>query len=325
MANNPERVLIISNPFSSRASEVQQHVIDPLMIGPIENREIVQFSVTNKDRFETIQQIADIIQPHDRIIVAGGDGTGSVTINGIMNAPNSTGVRVGFLPYGNFNDMAATFTDRSAKKYPIQLLTSDETITVHPLDIIVDQQHHQYALLYATVGWTALAAAEFDKPKKRNNLQQKNQANLASSLIDIANMYFRTRHSSYLPPFHRYAQAEQTRVTDILAINGPIMTKIIRSGQDIYQTDDFLSNDLDISQFFANSDLLGRSALNYIFGTHLTLPGVPRASDMINFTSPADVPLQIDGEVSLLTSISSLVITKDQLPTAQTISVIKTS
>jgi diacylglycerol kinase family enzyme len=324
MATHPERVLLISNPSSSRASEVQQHVIDPIMTGPLDDREIVQFSITDKDRFVTIQQIAAIIQPYDRVIVVGGDGSGSVTINGIMNAPDSTGVRVGFLPYGNFNDMATTFTHRSAKKYPLQLLTANETVTVHPLDVCVDQQHHQYALLYATVGWTALTAAEFDEPKKRTNLQ-KNQANLVSSLIDIAHMYFRTRHSSFLAPFHRPGQAVQTKTTDILAINGPIMAKIIRSGQDLYQTEAFLSNDLNISKFFANSDLLGRSALNYLFGTHLSLPGVHHTTDTIIFESPSDIPLQIDGEVSLLTGIHSLKITKDQLPNAQTITVIKTS
>jgi diacylglycerol kinase family enzyme len=325
MTSTPERILIISNPSSSRARDVQRYVIDPLSDASLVDKEIVQFSVTSKDRLVTIQEIAEVIQPHDRVIVAGGDGTGSVTINGIMNAPDSTGVRVGFLPYGNFNDMAATFTDRSAKKHPLQLVLSDETTTVHPLDVIVNQRHHQYALLYATVGWTALAAAEFDKPKKRTKLQQKNQANLAKSLTDIAKMYFQTRHSSFLPSFHRNGHDIQANTTDILAINGPIMAKIIRSHRDIYATGTFLSKDLNVSRFFANSDLLGRSALNFLIGTHLALPGTHRTEDTINFTSPADVPLQIDGEVSTLNGVSSLTITKNQSPDARTITVIKTT
>lgn len=322
MAENPERVLIISNPSSSRAKEVQRFIIDPLVNDPPVGKEMVYFTVTSKDRMVTAQQIAGVIQPNDRIIVAGGDGTGNVAINGIMNATDSTGVRIGFLPYGNFNDMASTFTDPSVKKQPRRLIESEKSASVHPLDIMVNQQHHHYGLLYATVGWTALAAANFDKPGKRSDLQNRKQTNLLSNLTDLAKLYFKTRKNSFLPPFHRDGFKIQTNTTDILAINGPIMGQIICSRQDMYAGQTFLRHDLDVSSFFANSNLLGRSALNYLLDTRLQLPGTNRTEDTLYFEHTSELPIQIDGEVFRLSDVNSLSITKDQTPDARTITVI---
>jgi diacylglycerol kinase family enzyme len=324
MTEITQRVLVITNPSSSRAKEVKEHVLDPLTKATPNGMEIVIFSITSKDRVVTARQIAAVIKPHDRIIVAGGDGTGNVTVNAILQTDDSTGVCIGFLPYGNFNDMASTFTDRLVKENPLVLLTAPSVVTAHPLDIRINKQHYQYGLLYATVGWTAFAAAEFDMPRKREDLQD-GQAHLLVNLFHVAKMYFKTRRSSYIPRFQRPGHELKPHTTDILAINGPIMAKIIKSQRALYETRSFLSKDLDVSKFYTNRALLSRSALNYLFRTRLSLPGVERTKDIIEFESPADFPLQIDGEVSLLSDVTSLTISKDQSPNAQTISVIKTS
>ncbi len=64
-----------------------------------------------------------------------------------------------------------------------------EIVDVHPLEVSVNDEHHRYALLYATLGWTARAAALFDDPETRRTLQQ-GRAGLLSSLLKIAPMYF---------------------------------------------------------------------------------------------------------------------------------------
>ena len=234
-----ERILVVRNPACSHASRVQSDVIDRLNDGGLAKGQLVEFSTPSADSDETIEKLREIIKPGDQILVPAGDGTGNAVANAYIDADNE-GVRIGFLPYGNFNDMAATFTDRKAQRDPMRLLNSDSTVEVKPLHVIKNGDHYRYGLLYANLGWTAQAAATFDDPNIREDLQN-GKTSLADNLFRFAKMYFKTRSSVELPAFRlKGSEVPHTKVTDILAVNGPIMGRIIRSGKIYYEGDTFL-------------------------------------------------------------------------------------
>ena len=318
-----ERILVVRNPASSHADQVEHDVMDCLYDNFTASR-IQEFWTPSSDYEVTTAEIAAAIQPGDSIIVAAGDGTGNATANAYLQA-NAEGTRLGFLPYGNFNDMAATFTDKAARKNPALLLgPTAKQVEVHPLNVIKNGEHYRFALLYATLGWTAVAAKIFDDPLARQALQS-GKATLPASLLNIAQMYFRTRSNAYLPPFRREGSiAVHEDVTDVLAINGPTMARIIKSQKHFYAGGDFLSCDLDVSKLYRNIEFLGRSGLNFALGTILSLPGTTVEADELLFDG-ATVPVQLDGECSVLENTQSIRITKQTTSDARTITVLKTT
>jgi hypothetical protein len=318
-----ERTLIIRNTASSDADKVQSEVVDRLQEN-LPSSSIHEFWTPSANRDITTEAIAEAIQPGDNIIVAAGDGTSNAVVNAYIQA-DVEGTKIGFLPYGNFNDMAATFTDTKTRRNPALLLAdSTQQVEVNPLEVSINGEHYRYAMLYATLGWTARVASLFDHPEARKGLQQ-GKANLAASLFDIANMYFKTRKAASLPPFNRTGGPNTHELTtDILAINGPIMAKIIQGQEPFYAGGEFLSKDLDVSGFFKNANFLGRSGINFALNTHFKLPGTTVTSDLLTFDG-ASLPVQLDGEFFQLETVDQLAISKDQSGSARKITILKTS
>lgn len=296
--NNHERTVVIHNTKSSHAANVAHGVFDRLDEAGIASTHFLTPSPHVEDN---IDAIANLVQPGDTVISAAGDGTANAVLNGLLTADHQD-VRVGFLGYGNFNDMAHTFNARSARRDPLALLRSEKSVELHPLAVTKNGEHWRYAGLYATLGWTAVAAAEFDDPRVREKLQHGG-ANIVSSLARLGLHYFKTRHISDIPPFYREDGRVREGTTDVLAVNGPIMAKIIRSGQDKYLDPDFLLRDLDVSGLFKNSGFLAASALG-------RMPGNLTTSDTLHFTHPSSLPIQVDGEFSRLDDVTDLTISK---------------
>lgn len=296
--NNTERLVVIHNTKSSHAANVVHGVFDRLDDAGID---AVHFLTPSPHVEDNIDAVANLVGPGDTVLSAAGDGTANAVLNGLLTADHE-GVRAGFLGYGNFNDMAATFNDRYARRDPLALLASQNTVELNPLSVTKNGEHWRYAGLYATLGWTAVAAAKFDDPKVREKLQHS-AANLVSSLARLGIHYFKTRHKSDLPSFYRSDGQLYEGLTDVLAVNGPVMAKIIRSGQDKHKDPDFLLRDLDVSGLFKNSGFLAASALG-------RMPGVAVQADELKFIQPASIPIQIDGEFSLLHGVNTLGISK---------------
>jgi hypothetical protein len=309
-AKTSERLVIVHNSNSSHASDVQANVFHALDAAGVTYTSHLTPSPSPQDN---IEDIAGFVRPGDTVLTAAGDGTGNVVGNSLLLA-NQPDVKVGFLGYGNFSDMAATFNAGKAKRNPLLQLQSDQTQALRPLEIMKNDEHWRYALLYATLGWTALAAHEFDNPKIREKLQ-RGGANIANSLARLGLFYFKTRHDSDLPSFTREGDIRYDHLTDVLAVNGPIMAKIIRSGKNKYADADFLSRDLDVSGLIKNSPFLVASGLGY-------MPGKLVTSDTLRFAEPATLPVQLDGEYTQLENVSKLQITKT--PAVPTLHVITT-
>jgi len=304
----PERLVIVYNTKSSHADKVQADVFDRLDGAGLT---YARYLTPSSNPEDTIDAVANLAEEGDIFLSAAGDGTANAVGNGLLLASQAN-VKVGFLAYGNFNDTAATFHSRRARRNPLALLEATGTTTLRPLEITKDDEHWRYALLYATLGWTALAAHEFDDPKTRERLQHGG-ANIVSSLARLGLFYFKNRHDSYLPPFERRDGSYHDNLTDVLAVNGPIMAKIIRSGKNKYTDADFLSRDLDVSGLIKNTPFLAASGCN-------AMPGSLAVSDTLLFDTPSSIPIQLDGEFTQLENVSKLQIRKSpKLPTLQVI------
>jgi len=298
-----ERIVVVRNPNSSNADRVNERVIHPLQ--KAYGKQVEVFKTPSKywqNNFEAMQKF---FQPGDNVIVAAGDGTANAAVNAL---PEDT--RIGFLPYGNINDMAATFTSQRDRRFPARLLLGDN-IKLHPLEVSINGEAYRQAALYATLGWTARVAELFDHPRRRRILRRSDN-HLIATFWEAAKMYAKTHNESQLPPFWTDENTEpRTGMTDVVAVNGPIMAKIIRSGRDFYAGNDFLAKELDVSSLAKSVHFLGMSALNHS-GVSLAFPDehiVPSID--IHFKEPSSVPLQLDGEYSLKHEVEHIRIDKD--------------
>src|ERR1700750_702794 len=100
----PDRIVVIRNPASSHAGSVQDEVITPFQDFGLSPGQLVEFDIPSRDVDTSTESLAALLQPGDRLISPGGDGTGNLAVNAAMLASHE-GVRLGFLPYGNFNDI----------------------------------------------------------------------------------------------------------------------------------------------------------------------------------------------------------------------------
>jgi hypothetical protein len=305
-----ERLIVVHNEKSSRAAHVPKEVFGRLDAAAVK---YVSFATPSPQPEDNIAAIASTVRPGDLWMFATGDGTANAGVNGLLQA-NQPDVTAAFLGDGNFNDMANTFSGRYARRDPLRLLASEQTTTLHPLEIRQNGEHWRYAALYATLGWTALAAHEFDDPAFREKIQHSRVKNLRS-LGHLGVYYFKTRRHAALPGFiyEDEPHVKHNQTTDVGAVNGPVMARVIRSGQPMYKNLDYLQWNLNVTPLVKNIPFLTASALNH-------MPGKPTRSSRLIFDHASRVPVQTDGEFTLLDNVESIEIQKNAaLPTLQVI------
>lgn len=302
MAEIHDRIIVVKNPACTHWDRVGANVLEPYRQLIQDGDQLVEFDIPIKGPKLDPEYLAEKIENGDRIIVPAGDGTGNFVVNAVMMSQR-VNTKIGFLPYGNLNDMASTFTGREGRKYPERLLWTEHNESATPLRIDVDSTFHKYALLYANLGWTARVAEVFDDPGVRQSYRGGSTGRLASAkrtaanLLRMADIYFHDRNNEVLPQYmYNGTYDHDFCPTDLLAINGPIMGNHIRTGRRYNETPDFLCSELDVRSLPRNVPFLGRCVLNRTPGFHMRLPGQEVAKADINFLSPANFKMQIDGE-----------------------------
>lgn len=290
------RLVISHNPHSSRASEVQRQVFDRLEAAGYVY-ETIEVRQAHLD--ENVARLAPQIRPGDIILSAAGDGSAHATAHAVM-AANQPGVSLGFLAYGNFNDLPNTFNSKFTLRDPVAFLDQASPREVWPINVAVDGQPLRSALLYATVGWTAQAAGQYDDPEVRHNITHGG-AGIVRSLGRTGVYYLKSRRSSGLPPF-RYA-GKVYKKTDLLFANGPAVARLFKTGSNYYLQSVFLFRMLNVRWVTPNLPFLVAGLLGRMRGE--AVPAVK-----IEFTAPYTGHLQCDGEVVNLKSIETIEVTK---------------
>ncbi len=291
-------LIVVSNPNSTGAREVQHEVLDVLEdLGITYDHIKTRFSRAS----DNIRDIEDRLPDSTRVISAAGDGTAEQLANVAIAKP---GIKLGILPFGNYNDTAYAHMHRHDTV--IDLVYSQSTLDRHPVSVEVNGDHETHAFSYATLGLLARIAAGFDDQASRERMRSAEGFTRTcrrygqAALDGIRNIHYR------LPPFSIDGGDVETGKTDIAIANNPHVAGLLHLPDTYFDTSYFgVRADLTITHprdifGFGMPALVGRDVL-------------ARASQMrIAFETVAQwLPLQVGGEYKELNDVHEIFVYKD--------------
>jgi len=292
-----KRLVIVFNGHSSKYARVKSEILDRIKIDWT-GYEIDQ----SKDVDGNAVELAKFIKFGDRLISAGGDGTATICANAMIISGKSE-LELGALPYGNFNDMARCF-----KRLSLDDITSAEvkTVDAYPLDVSVDGKHRRYGVCYFTVGLLAESTEIFDHAKIRFKLQQKKNS-ISYSLRVLVAWYVRNYHRRFMPRAFKLNGRTIKNATDYAAMNCTSAAGVLRDRHHYYRGTQFLSATTNLKNIFRLIGFIGWSVIWQV-------PGCASEKDVIEFTKPARVEIQGEGEYFWVNVKRNITITKSQQP-----------
>ena len=290
-----KRLLIVYNPNSSQYIHVKDEILSKTT--RLNGYMVGKFTI-EKAPFETnVKRLISVLRNGDLVLSAGGDATGAVCVNAILNSDKD--VTLAVLPYGNFNDLARTLKLKTLE----DVLHSSTVNNFYPLDILIDGKHWRYAACYVTIGMTAEAVAIFDQPKIRKKMQEGHKSSWRSYL-QLAGWYFKNRHKKqFLPDFELNGVKKHSRTSDYAAVNGSSMSRVMKGGKDYLKPQIFRSETERTVSFPRLFRLMTRSILHRV-------PGTDTKGDTLTFINPATVSLQAEGEYHTFENIRTIEIKK---------------
>lgn len=299
--SEPERLVIIHNPNSTRARRVGREVFDVLDSAEVK---YTPFATKSPEAEDNIDEMRDFIRDGDRIVVAAGDGTSMQAVNAVVREGHKESA-LGFLPFGNFRDLASVHPLRTADLIPSVGGSPLSIETLQPLTLDVNGEYRRDIPSYLTMGWTALAASQFGSQESRERMKSAPESfKLLNSLWQLGGNYLAHR-GEFLPPFHTsLSPLVQEAVSDVMAVNSPRVGRIVRFPLPFGSMDEFGFRQINVFSL-REAIPFGLKALASRADTELI-----KDIDIV-FESPSDVPIQTEGEFEYLEGISSLSIRKD--------------
>ncbi|MBQ9020157.1 hypothetical protein IJ096_02455 [Candidatus Saccharibacteria bacterium] len=287
-----QRLIIVYNPLSTRARKINEEVLAD--VRKLRGVMVGKFEVGKTTIVENARRLEGMLSDGDIVVTAGGDGTTEVGVNALCMSNKD--VRLGILPYGNFNDVARGFGLKSLGEV---LMAKEEE--VYPIEVKVNGGHYQYTMGYFTVGMFAMATEVFERKKVRERLK-RHDGNLIFSIWMLAGWYFKNRRRAKLPIF-RMDGREMKGVTDVLVVNGRTAAKVMRGGEYYYGRKMLvgvgrLSNLVSLGIFMMRS-MLGR------------IPGEEMGGVKLVFEKEAVVTMQAEGEYEKLEGVREMEFLKE--------------
>ena len=291
-----KRILIVYNPNSSRFIDVEKEVLIP--IKDYKGYLVGKYEVEKTNIEANVAKLSKLIQDDDLVISAGGDATGIIASNAIIKSKKDATLAV--LPYGNFNDLSRTLGTKTLSDVLDQKPTRKK---LYPLEIIVDGKFFRYATCYVTIGMTAEAVELFDNPKTRKKLQKGHKSSWRSYFYLMA-WYFKNRHKKqFIPEFTINGQTTAKKISDYCALSGKSMCRVMKGGDDYLKPKVFQSENCRLTNLWRLIKLMTAA----IF---VRTPGKPTTGDTLEFTKPATVELQAEGEYKVFKDIKKIEIKK---------------
>ncbi|RYC74628.1 diacylglycerol kinase family protein [Candidatus Nanosyncoccus alces] len=293
-----QRLIIVYNPRSSRFIDVEKEILTPAK--NLKGYIIGKYKVENTDVDQNADKFAKIIKDGDLVVSAGGDATGIIASNGIIKSGKDATLAV--LPYGNFNDLSRTLGTKTLA----DVLSSESTVKkLYPLEIIVDGKFFRYATCYVTIGMTAEACELFDEPKFRKSMQKGHKSSWRSYLA-LAKWYFKNRHKKvFIPEFTLNGKKTAKGISDYCALSGKSMCRVMKGGDDYLKPKVFRSENCRLTNLWRLTKLM-------VAAIFTRTPGTPTTDDILEFTNPATVELQAEGEYRTFKDIKSIEIKKGE-------------
>ena len=300
--------------MSSRFADVKREVLD--QVKTLKGYLVGKYEVEKTDVDQNAKKFAKLLQDGDTVISAGGDATGVIAVNAILQS--SKDVLLAVLPFGNFNDLSRTlgtkkFTDIiSAISQPAHSKTPDnhkdqpspaQHQTFFPLEIYVNDKFFRYATCYVTIGMTAEAVKLYDQPKMRKVLKTASGRNVGS-YTNLASWYFKNRHKKqFLPDFRLNGVLQPKKTSDYAAVNGRYMARVMRGGEEYKRPHIFRSQTDRLTSFWRLFKLMFRS----IF---FQIPGRETKRDVLELLTPATIEIQAEGEYKSFDNVKKIEIRK---------------
>lgn len=289
-----KRLLIVFNPRSSRFSDVKKEVLN--RYDDFKGYIVGKYEVKPTNLKDNIKSLSKILEDGDLVISAGGDATGIIASSSILNSKKDA--RLAILPYGNFNDFS-----RTLKTATLDDALNGKTITYYPLEVYVNDKFWRYATCYVTIGMTAAAVSIYDKPKMRQKLK-KSIGRKIGSYTQLVLWYFKNRKKqNYLPEFKLNGKLVSAKNSDYAAVNSHFMARVMKGGEDYKNPKVFHSEIERTTNFYYLFKLMAKSILTRI-------PGSETKEDILEFTNPAKVTIQTEGESELLENVKTIKIKK---------------
>lgn len=280
------------SPQSTRAGVVSEEVLKPAM--SLKGFLVGKFEVAKAPVSENAEKLARVLADGDIIVTAGGDGTTEVGVNAVLLSGKD--VRLGALPYGNFNDVARMFGIREIA----EILTA-KVVKAYALECKVNGKHRQYAMGYFTVGMMADAARMLNRGVRRKHLRQ-NKNNTLFALNNAVRWFLKNRKRKFLPGVSLGGQ-KLGDMTEYMAVNSGTVAKIMKLEASYQKKDSLKSGIFNLKKFWK----MARFGLrNVIFGIKLGETG----GDRLEFEKPVKVVMQSEGECVELENVENMEFTK---------------
>ena len=311
-----KRLLIVYNPHSSGAVDVAQEVLKPARL--LKGYMVGKYEVVKIGIEQNIKNLAKLLKDDDILVAAGGDATGVIAVNAIMQSGRD--VTLAVLPYGNFNDLARTlgtnrfkdifdldlsFEDRKLGRTALSVSEKDGSGRIYPLDIIVDGEHWRYATCYVTIGMMAEAVQLYDSVKMRRVLKTW-WGRYFGSYLYLAGWYFKNRRNKgMLPEFRLNGELQPKKTSDYMAVNGKSMARVMKGSNDWDKPHEFRSSIGRFMNFWRLAGMMAKSML-------IKVPGVESRGDILEFAQPSRAKIQAEGESLVFEGVKRIEIRKSR-------------
>ena len=303
------RLILVLNPRSSQYAAVTREILEPAR--KLKGWTVGKFELDLGDVDENAARLAGILQDGDLVVAAGGDGTASVAVNGVMMAEEGQSgvgarkrVTLAALGYGNFNDTARMLgvRRREGLEEVVARFAQGQTTEIYPLEALVNGKHWRYAAAYVTVGMLAASTAVFDTEPVRWKLRE-GKPRLIFSLWSLVKWYARHHRQDWLPEGYRNGEAWAARTTDYAAVNGKSVAQVMRGGKWYLDPQEFQGGVMRLGSFWR----VGWMMLTSIFRR---VPGETTRGDRLDFVEPSSVVMQAEGEHEKLTGVERIEVRK---------------
>jgi diacylglycerol kinase family enzyme len=168
--------LVILNPVSTHHARAEKEAKQLLELGYVEEHNVIHTSPKEQDTIDTVVwALRSAEKLPDVIVVLGGDGTVNSLGNFLSETENWRWSQIPLLAggYGDAND-GRSITFGSEKFGRSNRLSGQPVVPIYPLEINVlspdaDVERH-IGLFYASLGFTALSAANINEQRTPNSL-----------------------------------------------------------------------------------------------------------------------------------------------------------
>ena len=293
-----QRLIVVYNPRSSRFADVKREVLE--RVKELNGYMVGKYEVLPTNIDDNIAKLGAVLKSGDVVLAAGGDATGVICANAILASEKD--VTLAVLPYGNFNDLSRTL---GTKTFDDVFLSETSVRKFYLLEIQVNGKFYRYATCYVTIGMTAEAVQIYDSPEMRAKLKS-GFGRKVSSYTQLAKWYFKNRKNHiFIPEFKLNGVAQNKKITDYAAVNGKSMARVMKGGED-YRDPKYFRYEVDkLTSFYRLSKLMAKSILSRV-------PGTATEDSVLEFTNPATVMLQAEGESTKFEGISRIEIRKSE-------------